>query len=178
MSRIGKKPIEIPQGVTVELKDQRIFVKGPKGELSFTLPPEIGVKMENNIITVYKAVENDTAQKLWGTMRSVINNMVVGVSQGFQKQLKLVGVGYRVVVQGSNLNFSLGYSHPILFPLPKGVSAKVEQNVLTLESHDKVLLGNVAAKIRALRPPEPYKGKGVMYVDEHIIRKAGKAGAK
>lgn len=178
MSRIGKKPIEIIKGATVEIKDNVVSVKGRDGELNFRIPSEIEVKINGNFIIVSKAVDTLDARRLWGTIRTVIDNMIYGVMNGFKKQLLLVGIGYRAVVKGSVLTLSLGYSHPIEFPLPKIVKAKVEQNILTLESYDKVLLGNVAAKIRNLRPPEPYKGKGIRYVGEHIIRKAGKAGAK
>lgn len=178
MSRIGKMPIEKPAGITITRKDNSLSVKGAKGELTFALPTGIDVKEENGSLVVFKTEETPETQALWGTVRSVINNMVQGVSTGFQKQLQFVGVGYRVAVKGSELNMNLGFSHPVIFKLPKAVTGSVEKNVLTLESYDKVLLGNIAAKIRKYRPPEPYKGKGIMYVGEHIVRKAGKAGAK
>lgn len=189
MSRIGKLPINIPAGVTVSLKDNVVSVKGPKGELSQTVDPSINVKIENNEITfsVDEANENvgqKQKQAFHGLYRALVNNMVVGVSQGYKKEMELVGVGYRVSNQGNLVEFSLGYTHSIYLQLPPEikVETKSERNknpYISLESADKQLLGLVCAKIRSFRKPEPYKGKGILYVGEQIRRKSGKsAGAK
>jgi len=189
MSRIGKLPINIPAGVTVSLKDNVVSVKGPKGELSQAVDPSIIVKIENNEITfsVDEANENvgqKQKQAFHGLYRALVNNMVVGVSQGYKKEMELVGVGYRVSNQGNLVEFSLGYTHSIFLQLPPEikVETKSERNknpYISLESADKQLLGLVCAKIRSFRKPEPYKGKGILYVGEQIRRKSGKsAGAK
>jgi len=189
MSRIGKLPINIPAGVTVSLKDNVVSVKGPKGELSQAVDPSITVKIENNEITfsIDEANENvgqKQKQAFHGLYRALVNNMVVGVSQGYKKEMELVGVGYRVSNQGNVVEFSLGYTHSIFLQLPPEikVETKSERNknpYISLESADKQLLGLVCAKIRSFRKPEPYKGKGILYVGEQIRRKSGKsAGAK
>ena len=189
MSRIGKLPINIPAGVTVTLKDNVVSVKGPKGELSQAVDPSIIVTIENNVITFAIDENNDTVetkqkQAYHGLYRSLVNNMVVGVSQGYKKEMELVGVGYRVSNQGNLVEFSLGYTHSIFLQLPPEVKVetKSERNknpYICLESADKQLLGLVCAKIRSFRKPEPYKGKGILYVGEQIRRKSGKsAGAK
>ena len=181
MSRIGKLPINIPAGVTVTLKDNVVSVKGPKGELSQAVDPSIIVTIENNVITFAIDENNDTVetkqkQAYHGLYRSLVNNMVVGVSQGYKKEMELVGVGYRVSNQGNLVEFSLGYTHSIFLQLPPEV--KVE-TYIAIESADKQLLGLICAKIRSFRKPEPYKGKGILYVGEQIRRKSGKsAGAK
>ena len=189
MSRIGKLPINIPAGVTVTLKDNVVSVKGPKGELSQAVDPSIIVTIENNVITFAIDEANETVgvkqkQACHGLYRSLVNNMVVGVSQGYKKEMELVGVGYRVSNQGNLVEFSLGYTHSIFIQLPPEVKVetKSERNknpYISLESADKQLLGLICAKIRSFRKPEPYKGKGILYVGEQIRRKSGKsAGAK
>ena len=189
MSRIGKLPINIPAGVTVSLKDNVVSVKGPKGELSQAVDPSIIVTIENNVITFAIDEANDTVelkqkQAFHGLYRSLVNNMVVGVSQGYKKEMELVGVGYRVSNPGNLVEFSLGYTHSIFLQLPPEVKVetKSERNknpYIAIESADKQLLGLICAKIRSFRKPEPYKGKGILYVGEQIRRKSGKsAGAK
>jgi large subunit ribosomal protein L6 len=179
MSRVGKQPINVPQGVTVDYKEPVVTVKGPKGTLSREVHPKVQLDIKDGVITVSPREETRDARALWGLTRSLVNNMVVGVSTGFTRVLEVIGVGYRADVQGQTLNLALGYSHPIEFPLPKGITAAVDkQNRITLEGFDKELLGLTAARIRALRKPEPYKGKGVKYAEEQIQRKVGKAGAK
>ena len=179
MSRVGKQPINIPQGVTVDYKEPVVTVKGPKGTLSREVHPKVQLNIQDGVITITPKEETRDARALWGLTRSLVNNMVVGVSTGFTRVLEVIGVGYRAEAQGQTLNLALGYSHPIEFPLPKGITAAVDkQNRITLEGYDKELLGLTAARIRALRKPEPYKGKGVKYAEEQIQRKVGKAGAK
>lgn len=189
MSRIGKLPINIPAGVTVTLKDNVVSVKGPKGELSQAVDPSIIVTIEDNVIKFSIDEQNDTVeqkqkQAFHGLYRALVNNMVVGVSQGYKKEMELVGVGYRVSNQGNLVEFVLGYTHSIFIQLPPEikVETKSERNknpYICLESADKQLLGLVCAKIRSFRKPEPYKGKGILYVGEQIRRKSGKsAGAK
>lgn len=189
MSRIGKLPINIPAGVTVTLKDNVVSVKGPKGELSQAVDPSIIVTIENNEITFAIDEANDTVeqkqkQAFHGLYRALVNNMVVGVSEGYKKEMELVGVGYRVSNQGNLIEFNLGYTHAIFLQVPAEikVETKSERNknpYISLESCDKQLLGPVCAKIRSFRKPEPYKGKGILYVGEQIRRKSGKsAGAK
>lgn len=177
MSRIGKLPIEIPSGVKCELEGNTVKVKGPKGALERLLPEGINIVVESDKVVVDRANGDAKAGINQGLTRSLLANMVKGVSEGFSRTLVINGVGYRVAVQGRKLNFSLGYSHPIEYELPQGMEAKVEnQTVLTLSGNDKEELGSVAAKIRGLRGPEPYKGKGIKYAEERILRKAGKAG--
>ena len=179
MSRVGKLPIPIPQGVTVDQKDGIFSVKGPKGQLQREIHPLSNVSVEDGVIHVTPADESRDARALWGLTRTLINNMVVGVTEGFKKGLEIVGVGYRVEQKGNTLVFSLGFSHPVEFELPQGISATLDkQNKVMLEGIDKELLGHTAAKVRAFRPPEPYKGKGVRYMNEHVRRKVGKAGSK
>jgi len=175
MSRIANDPINIPSGVEVEINSNGISVKGSKSSLS--MPIDIGVEVNkaDNIITFSPKGDSKTADAMAGTTRALVSNMVIGVSEGFQKKLELVGVGYRAQLQKNKLNLSLGFSHPIEFILPDGVEAETpSQTDITLKSADKQLLGLVAAKIRAFRPPEPYKGKGVRYADEHVRRKEAK----
>lgn len=176
MSRIGKMPVAVPQGVEVHLDGSRITVKGPKGELARVLHPHVTVTQENNELTVTVAspeVKSDRA--LWGLFRSLVANMVEGVTKGFEKKLEVIGIGYKVTGSGDKITLDVGFSHEVPVDLPKGVTAVVEKNFITLASADKELLGESAARIRSIRPPEPYKGKGIKYIDEHIIRKAGKA---
>lgn len=176
MSRIGKQPIATDQ-VSLSYENKELSVKGPKGNLSFAIPELVELDIQDNVLTVQADYENNKkAKALMGTTQALIANMVTGVTQGFQKKLDLVGVGYRAAVSGQKLELSLGYSHPIYYDLPETVQAKVEQNTkITLESCDKQLLGQVAADIRTFRPPEPYKGKGILFEGEVVRRKAGKS---
>ncbi|HDI79186.1 MAG TPA: 50S ribosomal protein L6 [Desulfobacteraceae bacterium] len=178
MSRVGKRPIEIPKGVTVEIRDEKILVKGPKGQLDLKLSPKVVVERDENQIRVNVVEEDRKTKALHGLYRSLIANMVKGVTDGYEKQLEIVGIGYRAEIAGDKLRLFLGYSDPIDFPLPQGISAKVEKARITISGIDKQLVGEVAAEVRALRRPDPYKGKGIRYVDEVIRKKAGKAGAK
>lgn len=180
MSRVGKRPIPIPKGVTAQLQDRLVVIKGPKGENRFQVPQPVQADLNAERIQLVADYQHDRdASRLMGTARAVLQNMIKGVSQGFTRKLNLVGVGYRAAVQGANMELTLGYSKPVKFALPKGVSCQVEnQTVITLSSHDNVLLGQIAANLRSLRPPEPYQGKGVLYDGEKIHRKAGKTGKK
>ncbi len=178
MSRIGKQPIEVPAGVKVDLKGQQITVTGPKGTLNRDIIADIEVDITDNVISVKNRVETTKVNAFRGLTRSLINNMVVGVVDGFQKVLMIEGVGYKANVSGSKLTLNVGYSNPVEYTLPKGVVATVDGNTkITLDCIDKEQLGLVASQIRQVRKPEPYKGKGIRYEDEHIIRKVGKAGA-
>jgi len=183
MSRIGKMPITVAKGVDVSFKDQLLKVKGPKGELEQWIDPTITLSMDNDTITLTRDSDHKDVRSKHGLYRSLIHNMIVGVSEGFKKNLELIGVGYRAKAAGQQLELTLGYSHPIVFELPSEikVSAKAEKGenpLVTLESFDKQLVGMVAAKIRSFRKPEPYKGKGVRYVGEFVRKKAGKSAAK
>ena len=180
MSRIGRKPIPIPQGVTVAIEGNTVRVEGPKGTLSHTLPAGVSVAAGGNVLTVGRSSDHRTVRALHGLTRSLIANIVHGVKDGFERKLEIVGIGYRAQLAGQNLQLALGYSHPVIFPLPEGVQAEVEKQVsITLRGTDKALLGQTAAKLRALRKPDPYKGKGIKYAGEYIRRKVGKkAGAK
>lgn len=176
MSRIGKLPIQIPSGVTITVDPELITVAGAKGTLTQPQLEGITVKVEDGVCTVTRINDEPKIRAKHGLMRSLINNMVVGVSTGFSKQLEVNGVGYRVALAGNGLKMSLGFSHEVNFPMPAGITATVEQNVITITGHDKQLVGQVAADIRKLRKPEPYKGKGIKYVGERILRKSGKSG--
>ena len=181
MSRVGKMPVKVPSGVKVDIKDGLIKVEGPKGKLSFKLASGVLAKLEGGAITVTRDEKaSPKAPALHGMTRTMISNMVHGVSTGFTRELDIVGVGYRAAVKGDTLSMTLGYSHPVDYKMPAGITAKVENNTrVVVSGADKVLVGMVASKIRGFKPPEPYQGKGVKYVDEHIIRKQGKAaGAK
>lgn len=178
MSRIGKMPVSIPKGVTVDLKDDKIKIKGPKGQLDRTIHPMVNVSVQNDQIIVAVGDESKESKSLHGLFRALISNMVTGVSQGFQRELEIVGVGYRAEISGKTATFNLGYSHPIVFELPDGIEGSIDRNKISLQGIDRDLLGKTAAKIRGFRKPEPYKGKGIRYVDEYIKRKAGKTGAK
>jgi large subunit ribosomal protein L6 len=180
MSRIGKKPIPVPQGVKVAIQGASVLVEGPKGKLSHSVPAGISVKAESSTVTVDRSSDHRNVRALHGLTRSLIANMVHGVKDGFERKLEIVGIGYRCQVQGKNLQLALGYSHPVIFPLPDGIQAEVDRQVaITLRGADKALLGQTAAKLRELRKPDPYKGKGIKYADEYIRRKVGKkAGAK
>ena len=177
MSRIGKEPIPVPSGIKVEIKGTHVMVSGPRGTLERDIRPEIELKMDGDHIIVTPKGRSKRVLAFWGLFRSLVNNMVVGVDKGFQKKLIVEGVGYRASVSGSVLTLNVGYSNPVEFQLPEGVKAEVgKDNSITLEGIDKELVGLTAARIRAVRKPEPYKGKGIRYFDEHIVRKVGKAG--
>ena len=179
MSRLGKLAIKIPSGVSISPQGQHLLFKGPKGEFLLRLNPAIEIKPgDQEIIVSPRNPEAKDASALWGLMWSLTNNAVIGVSVGFQKQLEVNGVGYRAAVSGDKLNLNLGFSHPVEFKIPAGIKATVAGNVITLEGVDKALVGETASQIKNLRRPEPYKGKGIKYVDEIIRRKAGKAAAK
>lgn len=178
MSRIGRKPITVPTGVTVEQNDRHITVTGPKGTLELVLMPDLKLEQENGVLALSRVVETPETQRTYGLMRTLIANMVLGVSEGFIRQLEINGVGFRAAVAGNVVTFALGFSHPILFELPEGVEAKIEKNLITISGFDKQAVGQVAANIRALKKPEPYKGKGIKYVEERIRRKAGKTATK
>lgn len=176
MSRIGKAPVSVPDGVKVTLNDGSISVEGPKGKLMTTVPAKISVKVEGKELRVSRESDSSVDRAMHGLTRKLIGNMVEGVSQGFRRVLQINGVGYKAEVSGQKLNLTLGFSHPIEFSLPPGVTAKVDrQTLITLESSDKQALGQTAARIRSLKAPEPYKGKGIKYQEEVIRRKAGKA---
>ena len=174
MSRIGKKPIPIPAGVSVSVTGHRLSVKGPKGELIREIHPDIGVSVEENEVKLAPAREGKKTAALWGLSRSLVANMISGVSLGFEKKLEFEGIGFRAALEGDTFVFSLGFSHPVRFAAPPGISFKVEKNVITVSGFDKELVGDTAARIRDLKPPEPYKGKGIRYQGEIIRRKAGK----
>jgi large subunit ribosomal protein L6 len=179
MSRIGKRPINLPPKVTVSIDGQHVAVKGPKGELSRTLPLEVEVEQSDNTIAVKRRNDSRTARQRHGLSRTLVANMVEGVSQGFQRRLEIQGVGYRAQVQGRNLVLNVGYSNPVTIEPPEGVQFAVESNTNVIVSGiNKEVVGNTAAKVRGVRPPEPYKGKGIRYAGEMVRRKAGKAGKK
>ena len=179
MSRIGKKPITIPKGVQVGVQGREVEVKGPKGRLQMTVHGVCDVRVADSTVVVTRDGENRTAKALHGLTRALVANMIRGVTDGFERKLEIVGIGYRAQLAGTTLTFSLGYSHPVVFPLPAGVTAEVDkQTAITLRGIDKYLVGQTAARIRSLRRPDPYKGKGIRYADETVRRKAGKTGAK
>ncbi len=179
MSRIGKRPIPIPAKVSVTIDGQDVRVKGPKGELARTLPSGVVVVQEADTILVNRKDDSRLARERHGLCRTLVANMVEGVSNGYQKRLEIQGIGYRAQIQGRNLNLSLGYSHPVIFEPPAGIEFAVENNTnVIISGIDKELVGNIAASVRASRPPEPYKGKGVRYAGEQVRRKAGKSGKK
>ena len=177
MSRIGRLPITVPAGVDIAINGNDVTVKGPKGELEHTIPAPITAKLEDGVITVERPNDERESRSLHGLTRTLIYNMIVGVTDGYQKKLEIVGTGYRVQAKGTSLEFALGYSHPITVDAPEGITFTVEgNNKLTVSGTDKQAVGELAAQIRKLRAPEPYKGKGIKYADETIRRKAGKAG--
>jgi large subunit ribosomal protein L6 len=178
MSRIGRMPITVPNNVTVDVGFGLVSVKGPRGELTRSVPPEISVTREDGTLRVERASDEPTQRSLHGLTRSLIANMVTGVTDGFSRRLEVNGVGYRAAVSAGNLVLQVGYSHPVLVPAPQGISFAVQGNAITVSGADKELVGEVAAQIRRVRRPEPYKGKGIKYAEEVIRRKAGKAGAK
>ena len=176
MSRIGKLPIAIPSGVTITVDPDTITVTGPKGTLSQFTMEGVVVAQEDNVLTVTRINDEPKNRAKHGLMRALINNMVVGVTVGFSKKLEINGVGYRVAMQGADLKFNLGFSHDVIFKLPAGINALLEQNNVTISGISKQQVGQIAAEIRALKKPEPYKGKGIKYSDERIVRKSGKSG--
>ena len=175
MSRIGKRTIEVPKGVTVTLDGQTVSVKGPKGERSWTVADEIEVKLENDELNLVARSDTQRARAMWGLSRTLVDNMVVGVTDGFERTLELVGVGYRAALKGPNLSLQLGFSHEVDIVAPKGITFLVpKQTEIRIAGNDKQVVGELAANIRKLRPPEPYKGKGVRYAGEKVRRKEGK----
>ncbi|HDS15565.1 MAG TPA: 50S ribosomal protein L6 [Proteobacteria bacterium] len=176
MSRIGKKEILLPQGVEFSVADGVVRVKGPKGALQQFLVERVSVAVEGQTVSVTRVNDDRRSRSFHGLMRALLANMVTGVSTGFSKVLEINGIGYKADVSGGNLNLALGYSHPIAYPIPEGISISVEREKIVVHGVDKQLVGAVAADIRAFRPVEPYKGKGIRYADEYVIRKAGKAG--
>ena len=181
MSRIVKKPVVIPQGVKVQVENGLVRAEGPKGKLAQSIPVGLSAKIENNTVVLTREADHRQARALHGMARALVANMVSGVKDGFERKLDIVGIGYRAQMQGkATIQLALGYSHPVIFPLPDGVTAEIDKQVaITLRGADKALLGQTAAKLRALRKPDPYKGKGVKYAGEFIRRKVGKkAGAK
>jgi large subunit ribosomal protein L6 len=175
MSRIGKQPIALPPKVKVEVKGQKVSVEGPKGKLQFDLPRHTSLKVEGGNVLVSRQGDDAQAKALHGLSRALVNNMVKGVSEGFVKKLEIQGVGFKAAVQGKTVNMTLGYSHPINYPIPDQIKVVVEENTkITIEGPDKQVVGQVASELRSFYPPEPYKGKGVRYVGEHVQRKEGK----
>lgn len=175
MSRVGKNPVPIPDGADITIDGQTVTAKGKLGESKVALPQEVEVTREDNVIWVKPRADNVRSRAMWGTSRSLVSNLVVGVSNGFSKSLEITGVGYRASVQGKNLNLQLGFSHDVLFPIPDGIEIKMEgTNKVIVTGRDKQQVGQTAAEIRKYRKPEPYKGKGIRYSDEQIIRKEGK----
>jgi large subunit ribosomal protein L6 len=175
MSRIGKKPVPIPSGVTANVEGQTVKMKGPKGALQVVLPDDVLVKLDQGAIKVDPRNETKRARSMWGTSRTLVANLVAGVTKGFESKLEITGVGYRASVQGKNLQIALGYSHDVVYPIPEGITiATAKPTEILVSGIDKQKVGQVAAEIRGFRPPEPYKGKGVKYSDEYIFRKEGK----
>jgi len=175
MSRVAKQPVEMPSGVEITIASGKVTAKGPKGNLELALNPLVEVKQDGNLLSIVPARESKQAWAMAGTTRALLNNMVTGVSQGFERKLELVGVGYRAQAQGNTLNLTLGFSHPINYSVPEGITIETpSQTEVVVKGADKQRVGQVAAEIRAFRPPEPYKGKGVKYADEVIVRKEAK----
>ena len=175
MSRIGKKAVAVPSGVTANVEGQTVKVKGPKGALQLVLHDDVTAKLDKGEIKVDPRFETKRARSQWGTARTLVNNLMMGVTKGFEQKLEITGVGYRAAVQGKNLQLQLGYSHDVIYPIPTGITiATPKPTEITISGADKQLVGQVAAEIRSYRPPEPYKGKGVKYVGEYIFRKEGK----
>jgi large subunit ribosomal protein L6 len=175
MSRIGKKPVPLPKGVTAQVTDGSVTVKGPKGELKLKLVPEVAAAIDDGAIAITPREQSDRARAMWGMQRTLVSNLVRGVTEGFTERLEISGVGYRAAVQGKNLQMQLGFSHDVLHPIPAGIQIVCEKPTsITITGIDKQLVGQVAAELRNYRPPEPYKGKGVKYASERIRRKEGK----
>lgn len=179
MSRLGKQPIIFPAGVSAELADGLIVVKGPKGELKEKIHPQVKAELKDNVLTLSIKDEKERKQKaLWGLFASLIRNMVTGVTAGFTKQLEINGIGFNASVSGRNLVLNVGFSHPVNFAIPQGIEIRVEKNLISVSGQDKQLVGEISAQIRKIKKPEPYKGKGIKYADEVIRRKAGKTAGK
>ncbi len=176
MSRVGKQPIAIPSGVSVTVDDSKIIVSGSKGNLEQTALPGLKITHKDDILHVERINDEAVNRSRHGLMRTLLHNMVLGVSQGFEKKLEINGVGYRVAQQGADLKFNLGFSHDVIYKVPLGVNVAIDQNIITVSGIDKQQVGQAAAEIRSLKKPEPYKGKGIKYVNERIIRKSGKSG--
>ncbi len=176
MSRVGKQPIDLPSGVTLTIADKQISVNGPKGSLSQFMMPGIKVSSSGNQVIVERDSDERPVRSKHGLMRTLINNMVIGVSKGFERKLEINGVGYRVAPAGADLKFNLGFSHDVVYKVPAGITVGLEQNNITISGIDKQQVGQVAAEIRSLKKPEPYKGKGIKYAEERLIRKSGKSG--
>lgn len=174
MSRIGKKPIEIPPEVKVNIDGQKVSVEGPLGKLEKEFRPEIGIEIKDNKIVLFPKIESKITKALWGTYRQLIFNMIEGVRKGYEKKLEIEGLGYKAELQGENLVLRVGYSHPVTISPPAGIKISVEKNIVTVFGIDKELVGKIAAEIREVKPAEPYKGKGIKYLGEKIIRKVGK----
>ena len=175
MSRIGKKSVPIPSGVTANIEGQTLKVKGPKGAMQVLLPEDVVVTMDNGAVKVDPRNDTKRARSMWGTSRTLVNNLVTGVTKGYEKKLEITGVGYRAALQGKNLQIALGYSHDVVYPIPEGIAIVTPKPTeIVVSGIDKQKVGQVAAEIRAFRPPEPYKGKGVRYAGEYIFRKEGK----
>jgi large subunit ribosomal protein L6 len=175
MSRIGKRPVSIPSGVTANVEGQTVKVKGPKGAMQVVLPDDVVVKVDAGAVKVDPRNETKRARAMWGTSRTLVSNLVTGVTKGFEKKLDITGVGFRAALQGKNLQLALGYSHDVIYPVPEGITiAAPKPTEIVVTGIDKQKVGQVAAEIRAFRPPEPYKGKGVRYAGEYIFRKEGK----
>jgi ribosomal protein L6, bacterial type len=174
MSRIGKKPIAIPAGVQIEISGSLVKVKGAKGELARDFGAQVSIAREEELLKVSPVNQTKAARSMWGTARMHLANMIEGVSVGFSKQLQIEGIGYRAATEGNNLILNMGFSHPVAIAVPEGAVSKVEKNIITISGCDKELVGKVAAQVRRVRPPEPYKGKGIRYVGEKVRRKAGK----
>ena len=178
MSRIGNKPITVPAGVEITLNGNDVTVKGPKGTLTRTVHKNMTLKLDGNVLTVTRPDDEPQNRSLHGLTRTLVNNMIIGTTEGFERKLEVNGVGYRAAKAGNNLNLTLGYSHPVVVEAPQGITFDVEQNVIVVKGMDKELVGQTAAVIRTKRPPEVYRGKGIKYVEETIRRKEGKAGKK
>jgi large subunit ribosomal protein L6 len=175
MSRIGKRPVTVPSGVTATVEGQTVKMKGPKGQLQFVVHDDVEVKFENGVVKVAPRVKTNRAQAMYGTARAQVANLVEGVTKGFERKLEITGVGYRAAMQGKNLQLALGYSHDVVYPIPEGITVTVPKPTeITIVGSDSQRVGQVAAEIRSYRPPEPYKGKGVKYAGEFIFRKEGK----
>src|SRR6201988_5504714 len=175
MSRIGRRAVSVPSGVTANIEGQTVKVKGPKGALQVVLPDDVAVKMEQGGIKVDPRTETKRARSMWGTSRTLVSNLMTGVTKGFERRIEITGVGYRAAMQGKNLQLALGYSHDVVYAIPEGITIKVPKPTeITIVGNDSQRVGQVAAEIRSYRPPEPYKGKGVKYANEFIFRKEGK----
>jgi len=178
MSRIGKRPITVPSGIEVKVDNNVVTLKKGKTETSVDTKGNVNVAYADNTITFSALSDSNEHRAFWGTYNALVNNAVIGLDKGFEKKLEINGVGYRAAIKGKNIELQLGHSHPINYPIVDGVTMEVDKNVITIKSHDKQLIGQIAAEIRGFRPPEPYKGKGVKYMEEHIVRKAGKTAKK